>query len=199
MFLAHGLTRAGVDVAVYERYGDRTDGLYGYRVGIDPAGNRALRECLSPELFRTFVATCAYTPRHFDVLTEKMRVTATFPLRDDSDDVDSERSVSRATLRQILFIGMEDVCRQLTAAAAGEKDLLAAIGDYEAEMIPYGFARVADSLNNNGTRGDDPLYRPVVGRFVLSAARAYFGLTSRIPALRKKFLSDLYTYRGADF
>jgi hypothetical protein len=66
-------------------------------------------------------------------------------------------------------------------------------------MIPYGFARVADSLNNNGTRGDDPLYRPVVGRLTLSAARTYFGLSGRIPALRKKLLDDLYTYRGADF
>ncbi|MFJ4630120.1 hypothetical protein [Streptomyces sp. NPDC088847] len=42
---------------MYERYGSRRDGLYGYRVGIAPTGNRALRECLPPELFDTFVAT----------------------------------------------------------------------------------------------------------------------------------------------
>ena len=40
---------------------------------------------------------------------------------------------------------------QLVAAARGKKPLLKAIGDHEAEMIPYGFARVADSLENNGT------------------------------------------------
>src|SRR5687768_15978659 len=34
--LAHGLKRAGIDVAVYERDRTRTDGLHGYRVGIDP-------------------------------------------------------------------------------------------------------------------------------------------------------------------
>src|SRR2546423_10320503 len=105
MCLAHGLRRAGVSVAVYERSASRTDGLYGYRVGIDPTGNRALKECLPPELFATFVATCARPPRYFNVLTERMRTTASFPLRDRSDEVDSERSVSRQTLRQVLFTG----------------------------------------------------------------------------------------------
>ena len=428
MCLAHGLKQAGVSVAVYERYGSRRDGLYGYRVGIDPTGNRALKECLPPELFETFVATCARTPRHFNILTQNMRSTASFELRDDSDDVNSERSVSRSTLRQVLFTGMDDVvhygkvftryeqnpdgtvtaffadgtaatgdvlvaadgtrsavrqqflphatisdtgvtaiatktaltpetralltdevlnglslvfgtkgmigmvhvmefkwdangrpknpadaamldkwsglqfdntrdyinlsvwsshdhfpdgverqrgteliatalratgnwhpnlrrlfelsdpdaafavriatsapvdpwrtsnitllgdaihtmtpgqgvgantalrdasllCQQLVAANGGEKALLAAIGDYEAEMIPYGFARVAESLDNNGTSGNDPLYRPVSGRLALFAARSFFSVSSKVPALRRKFLDDLYTYRGAE-
>jgi 2-polyprenyl-6-methoxyphenol hydroxylase-like FAD-dependent oxidoreductase len=427
MCLAHGLKRAGVPVAVYERYGSRRDGLYGYRVGIDPTGNRALRECLPPELFDTFVATCARTPRHFNILTQSMRTTASFALPDSTDAIDSERSVSRSTLRQVLLTGMDDVvhhgkvftryeqnpdgtvtaffadgtsatgdvlvaadgtrsavrgqflphakirdtgvtaiatktaltpetrallgdevlnglslvfgtggmigmlhvmefkwdadgrpknpadaalldswsglqfdntrdyinlsiwsshqhfpdgaeklrgrelidtalraagnwhpnlrrlfelsdpdaafalrigtsepvepwpttnitllgdaihtmtpgqgvgantalrdaamlCRELVAAARGEKPLLTAVGDYEAEMLPYGFARVAESLNNNGTSGDDPLYRPVTGRLALLAARTYFGLTSRIPALRRKFLDDLRATRAA--
>ena len=107
--LAHGLKQAGVSVAVYERYAARTDGLYGYRVGIDPTGNRALKECLPPDLFETFIATCARSPKYFNVLTQKMKRTASIPLRDDSDDVNSERSVSRSTLRQLLFTGVEDV------------------------------------------------------------------------------------------
>src|ERR1700761_4597404 len=98
MCLAHGLKRDGVSVAVYERYGSRRDGLYGYRVGIDPTGNRALKECLPQELFETFVATCARAPRHFNILTQNKRSTASFDLRDDHDDVNSERSVSRSTL-----------------------------------------------------------------------------------------------------
>jgi hypothetical protein len=32
------------------------------------------------------------------------------------------------------------------AAQQDAKPLLAAIGDYQGEMVPYGFARVADSL-----------------------------------------------------
>ena len=431
MCLAHGLKRAGIDVAVYERYRNRSDGLHGYRLGIGPTGNRALRECLPPDLFATFMATCARSPRYFNVLTEKLRQTASFPLPPDTDLVDSERSVSRMTLRQVLLTGMEDVvhfdktfthyeqhdngtvtayfsdgtsvtgdllvgaegthsatrrqylphavvkdagsiniaskipltsrteallterlldgislifgtggimgvlhvmrfnwdrrgvpkpgvggtdaelierwpgllydntrdyinliiwstsrrfppdvmqmrdeplvrlaldltrnwhpnlrellersdpgscipvkvatsvpfepwkssnvtllgdaihtmtpgrgvgantalrdaallCRELAAATTGEKTLLQAVADYEAEMIPYGFARVADSLANSGTDGDDPLYRPVVGRFALMAARGYFGLTSRVPPLRRKFVAGMRAGRGAE-
>ncbi len=53
--------------------------------------------------------------------------------------------------------------RQLLAAEQGAKPLLEAIADYEAEMVPYGFARVADSLAQNGSSGNDPLHKPVVG------------------------------------
>jgi 2-polyprenyl-6-methoxyphenol hydroxylase-like FAD-dependent oxidoreductase len=426
MCLAHGLKRAGVSTAVYERYGSRQDGLYGYRVGIDPTGNRALKECLPPQLFDTFVATCARTPRYFNVLTERMRSTASIPLRGERGDIDTERSVSRSTLRQILFTGMDDVvhygkvfthyernpdgtvtahfddgssatgdvlvsaegtrsavrrqylphaevrdtgitalatktaltaetrallspevrqglslifgkggrmgmlhvmefpwdeqgrprnpqdaelldrwdglqydnardyinlsvwsshehfpadtaqlrgkelievilrstpdwdpglrrifeladpasafplriatsvpvdpwqptnitllgdaihtmtpgqgvgantalrdaailCRGLTRAAACHTDPVTAIGAYEAEIVPYGFARVADSLRSNGTHGDDPLYHPVKGRFALTAARGYFSLTGKVPAMRRKFLAEMESYRG---
>lgn len=431
MCLAHGLRRAGIEVSVHERYRTRSDGLHGYRIGIGGTGNRALRECLPPELFATFLATCARSPRYFNVLTEKLRQTASFPLPPDTDPLDADHAVSRMTFRQVLLSGMEDVvrfdktfthftqhdsgsvtahfadgtsadanllvgadgthsavrrqylphaevvdagsiniatkipltdrtrdllteriragislifggggmmgvlhvmefnwdrqgavkpdvaatdaaliadwpgllydntrdyinliiwsasrrfpsdvmqlrgtdlvrlaldlttgwhpnlrellhhadagscipvkvatsqpvqpwkssnvtllgdaihtmtpgrgvgantalrdaallCRQLALAAAGERTLLEAVADYESEMIPYGFARVADSLRNNGTSGDDPLYRPVVGRLALAAARGYFGVTHRVPPLRRKFINEIYQRRGAD-
>ena len=84
-----------------------------------------------------------------------------------------------------------------SAVWAGRVDLLPAIASYEAEMIPYGFARVADSLAENGTSGNDPLHKPVLGRAVLSASRAYFKAVDKVPSLQRKFLDDLYTYRGA--
>jgi hypothetical protein len=64
-------------------------------------------------------------------------------------------------------------------------------------MIPYGFARVADSLAQNGTSGDDSLYKRVIGRLMLAATRGYFRAVDRIPAVRRQFLSSLYTYRGS--
>lgn len=88
--------------------------------------------------------------------------------------------------------------RELTAAAQRQKPLLSAVADYKAQMIPYGFARVAESLGNNGTSGDDPLYRPVVGRLALFGVRSYFSAASKIGPLRRKFLADLYAYRGAE-
>ncbi|SCL45705.1 2-polyprenyl-6-methoxyphenol hydroxylase [Micromonospora citrea] len=429
--LAQGLRRAGISVAVYERYRSRGEGLLGYRVGIGPTGSRALRECLPPRLFDTYLATCARSPRYFNVITQRMRRTASFTLRPDTDPVNTERSVARMTLRQVLLTGMEDVvhfdktftrydqrddgtvtahfadgstatgdllvaadgthsavrrqylphavtrdagtvniatripltphtrrllperieqgislifgtggmmgvlhvmefkwdgdgtlkpgvdpadaallrdwpglrhdttrdninlviwstarrfpadvmqrrgedliqlalrlthnwhphlrelfaradpgsalpikvatsepvppwksstvtllgdaihtmtpgrgvgantalrdaallCRQLRLATAGDKTLLQAVADYEAAMVPYGFARVADSLNRSGTNGDDRMYKPVVGRLALLGARGYFGVTSRVPRLARKFVNDFYTYRGEE-
>ena len=71
--LSHGLVRAGIDVRVFERDGLRTDGLHGYRVGIDPDGSRALHALLPPDLYDTFVATCARAPRWFNMITEQLR------------------------------------------------------------------------------------------------------------------------------
>jgi 2-polyprenyl-6-methoxyphenol hydroxylase-like FAD-dependent oxidoreductase len=112
--LAHGLRRAGIDVAVYERDRTRADGLQGYRVGIDPDGSRALHRCLPPELYETFVATCARTPRYFSMLTERYRELLCLDGWDSAapdgavDPVDSEKSVSRMTLRQVLLTGLEE-------------------------------------------------------------------------------------------
>lgn len=427
--LAQGLRRAGISVAVYERYRTRAEGLLGYRVGIGPTGSRALRDCLPPDLFDLFLVTCARAPRWFTVVSQRLRETASFELRPDTDPVDTERSVARMTLRQVLLTGMEDVVhfgrtftrydqhgdgtvtahfadggtatgdllvaadgtnsavrrqylphavtrdagtiniatrvpltahthdllpprvrrgislifgtggmmgvlhvmefkwdadgrpkpglaesdaellrrwpglrhdntrdninlvvwstarrfpsdvmrrrgedlvrvaadltrtwhphlrellaradpasalpirvstsepvppwrsstvtllgdaihtmtpgrgvgantalrdanllrRQLIRAATGEKTLVQAVADYEAEMVPYGFARVADSLRRSGTSGDDRMYRPVFGRLALLGTRGYFRVTSRVPPLRRKFVDDFYTYRG---
>jgi 2-polyprenyl-6-methoxyphenol hydroxylase-like FAD-dependent oxidoreductase len=109
--LAHGLKRAGISVAVYERDPTRADGLHGYRVGINPDGSRALRACLPPELYDTFVATCARAPEYVNFLTEKRQELLSLNgfTEDDPDPVNSEKSVSRMTLRQVLLTGVEDV------------------------------------------------------------------------------------------
>ena len=62
--LAHGLLKQNLaTVTVYERDRTRMDGLQGYRVGISPGGSAVLNYCLPQELYQTFVATCARTPR----------------------------------------------------------------------------------------------------------------------------------------
>lgn len=107
--LAHGLKRAGIRVTVYERDRTRKDGLQGYRVGISPAGSYALKECLPSELYNLFVATCARPPRYFNMLTEQMSELLSMDRFSSDDPVDSEKSVSRMTLRQVLLTGLEDV------------------------------------------------------------------------------------------
>lgn len=107
--LAHGLKRAGISVRVFERDRTRRDGLYGYRVGISPAGSYAMKKCLPPELFDLFVATCARTPRYFNMLTEQMSELVSVDVTGTGDPVNSEKSVSRMTLRQVLLTGLEDI------------------------------------------------------------------------------------------
>ena len=107
--LAHGLVRAGIDVRVFERDALRTDGLHGYRVGIDPDGSRALHALLPPDLYGTFVATCARAPRWFNMLTEQLHEVLALEIPFEDDPVESEKSVSRMTLRQVLMTGLEDV------------------------------------------------------------------------------------------
>ncbi len=111
--LAHGLKRAGIDVRVFERDRTRVDGPQGYRVGISPRGSHALKECLPPNLFDTFVTTCARAPRYFNLLTEQFSEVLCFDEHDlplgGHDPVNSEKNVSRMTLRQVLLTGLEDV------------------------------------------------------------------------------------------
>ncbi|MFF3274810.1 FAD-dependent oxidoreductase [Streptomyces chrestomyceticus] len=108
MALAHGLKRAGISFAVYEREQTRSAGLHGYRVGINPDGSRALKYLLPPELFDTFRATCARAPKYFSFLREDLKPSLTLGLVDSDDPVNSEKSVSRMTLRQVLLTGIED-------------------------------------------------------------------------------------------
>jgi 2-polyprenyl-6-methoxyphenol hydroxylase-like FAD-dependent oxidoreductase len=111
--LAHGLRRAGISVAVYERdtSRSRSEGLQGYRVGIDPDGSRALHTCLPPELFDILVATCARSPQYSNMLTEQLKeVLSTDGWGSKpADPVNSEKSVSRMTLRQVLLTGLDEV------------------------------------------------------------------------------------------
>ncbi|OKI02570.1 FAD-binding monooxygenase [Streptomyces sp. CB02923] len=109
--LAHGLKRAGISCSVHERDRTRGGGLQGYRVGIDHDGSRALSQVLPPDLFDTFVATCARTPDRFNMFTEKYREVLSLDgfARASADGSGAERSVSRMTLRQILLTGIEEL------------------------------------------------------------------------------------------
>lgn len=111
--LAQGLRRADVDVAVYERDGTPTDRMQGYRVHINRAGSRALHACLPPHLFDAFVATAAAPNPQAGIgmYDHRMRELIWFDAGDDAtiDPVDSVKSVSRVTLRQVLLAGLDDV------------------------------------------------------------------------------------------
>ncbi|MBB6556557.1 FAD-dependent oxidoreductase [Nonomuraea rubra] len=71
------------------------------------------------------------------------------------------------------------LCRELSAAAAGDTDVVAAIGAYERQMSEYGFAAVRDSLRTA---------RRFVTRSPLARRgfRAFLRTAQRIPALKER-------------
>jgi 2-polyprenyl-6-methoxyphenol hydroxylase-like FAD-dependent oxidoreductase len=107
--LVHGLKRAGIGISVYERDLTPRDDQGGYRVGISPAGSRALKACVPPSVYELFVATCARAPRYFNMLTEHFSEVVCLEFEGEAADaVDGEKNVVRKTLRQVLLTGLED-------------------------------------------------------------------------------------------
>ncbi|WP_090012353.1 FAD-dependent oxidoreductase [Lentzea albidocapillata] len=100
--LAHGLRRAGVDVAVYERDLSRTDRLQGYRVHINPHGAAALKECLPAANWERFERSAGTDGNGFGFLTEQLK-----PLLVLDPDEEKHYSASRITLRQVLLDGLD--------------------------------------------------------------------------------------------
>jgi 2-polyprenyl-6-methoxyphenol hydroxylase-like FAD-dependent oxidoreductase len=107
--LLQGLKKAGVSAAVYERDRTRTDRLQGYRIHIDPDGSRALHECLPPDLFAAFEATCGTGTRGFNIVSHRLETLLHIDLAGavQNDPIARHRSVSRLTLRQVLLDGLD--------------------------------------------------------------------------------------------
>jgi 2-polyprenyl-6-methoxyphenol hydroxylase-like FAD-dependent oxidoreductase len=107
--LAHGLKQAGIAVCVYER--DRTprEDSGGYRVGISPAGSRALKALVPASVYELFVATCARAPRYFNMLTEQCSELLCLAIEGEAANaMDGEKNVIRRTLRRVLLTGLDD-------------------------------------------------------------------------------------------
>jgi salicylate hydroxylase len=111
--LAHGLRRAGVSVAVYERTRTRTDWLQGYRIHISPHGAAALHACLPPARWEAFVTTAGKPSAGFAFCTEQLRDLLFLPrgllAGEEVGPERSHHSVSRITLRHVLLDGLDDV------------------------------------------------------------------------------------------
>jgi 2-polyprenyl-6-methoxyphenol hydroxylase-like FAD-dependent oxidoreductase len=106
--LAHKLKQSGVNVSVFERDLVPNADTGGYRVGISPAGSRALKACVPPDLYDLFVATSARSPRYFNLVTERFSKLLRFDLSGVSADIaDGEKNVIRRALRRVLLRGLE--------------------------------------------------------------------------------------------
>jgi salicylate hydroxylase len=112
---AQGLKRAGIGVAVFERDRARGERLQGYRIHLAPYGCRALHASLPRELYGLFVATSGEPNRSLSFFDERLRNLLTLDTTEigvDLDDpIESHKSVSRITLREVLLTGLQDVVR----------------------------------------------------------------------------------------
>jgi salicylate hydroxylase len=108
--LAHGLHRAGVDVEVFERAASPDAFAAGYRIHIDPDGDRALRSCLPPQQVADYEAACGRPPRTFAFVDERLRELLAVEIAPAGAD-SGHRSINRYRLREILLSGLDDRVR----------------------------------------------------------------------------------------
>ena len=114
--LAHALRRRDIDVAVFERDTSPWDRPQGYRLHIDSDGVHALHQSLTPELYNLFDATSMKALPFTTIVDTNLAIQRRLPSdehgntqEDASQGLPSHVNVNRATLRQILFTGLEDL------------------------------------------------------------------------------------------
>ncbi|PRY39014.1 FAD-dependent oxidoreductase [Umezawaea tangerina] len=113
--LAQSLRGHGIDVALFERDPDPWDRPQGYRLHLDADARNAAREVLSDDLWAVFEATSYRTETFTTILGTDLSVIKRIPTADELDDrvwrsrVTGHANVDRATLRQILLHGLDDV------------------------------------------------------------------------------------------
>ncbi len=101
--LANGLSRAGVAVRVLER-GASGSFTAPYRLRIDPHGVRALADCLPPELFAAFEASCEPEHNSGSMLFDHQLNLVSPPAKAGVGR--SHAVTNRLTLREILLAGL---------------------------------------------------------------------------------------------
>jgi 2-polyprenyl-6-methoxyphenol hydroxylase-like FAD-dependent oxidoreductase len=114
--LAQGLLKAGVDVTVYERDAQLAARRQGYRLHVDARAGRALEQCLPPESFAVFQATCGDASTRLTVMSERLRIMSEQSLSEQGSAGSAadpyapatlSTSVNRQTLREVLATGLD--------------------------------------------------------------------------------------------
>jgi 2-polyprenyl-6-methoxyphenol hydroxylase-like FAD-dependent oxidoreductase len=134
--LAQGVRRAGAEVTVYERDGGLAGRRQGYRLHVDARAGLALQQCLPPELFAAFQATCGQAGTRLTVVSERLRVlkevTASDPAADRYAPGTLSTSVNRLTLREVLATGLDDAIvfgREVTGYHADDEGVRVRFAD----------------------------------------------------------------------
>ena len=119
--LAQGLLKSGVDVMVYERDAQLAARRQGYRLHVDARAGQALEQCLPPESFAVFQATCGDASTRLTVMSERLHIMSEQRLSEqrlsEQNGAGSaadpyaaatlSTSVNRQTLREVLATGLD--------------------------------------------------------------------------------------------
>ncbi|MGC5054753.1 FAD-dependent oxidoreductase [Micromonospora sp. DT48] len=117
--LAQYLTRAGVDVHVYERDPGPFVRRQGYRIILDQHGLEALRESLPRPLYRLALTTGDQPGGHMRFTDSRLRDAFTITFKDEPH---ATRQLDRLTLRSILQSGLDGRIHYGKAAVAVDSD-----------------------------------------------------------------------------
>ena len=114
--LAQALRQHDVEVEVFERDTSPWDRPQGYRLHLDSDGVNALYHSLTPELYHLFDATSMKPFPFTTIVDTNLAVQHRLPSDEHGSTQDhassglpSHMNVNRATVRQILFTGLEDL------------------------------------------------------------------------------------------
>ncbi|QIS19011.1 FAD-dependent oxidoreductase [Nocardia terpenica] len=166
-----------------ERYGVDLESL-------DPAGlHRLIGELTAdwaPELRRLIgesdPETATLLPIRTSVPIEPWPATTVTLLGDAIHSMTPFRGIgANVALRDAQLL-----CRKLIAADRREQGLVAAIGDYEREMIDYGFAAVRSSLAAAEQAVSD-------SRFGREAGKLFFRTVNAVPAVKRRVFAEFGT------
>src|SRR5471032_1464145 len=103
--LAQGLKRQGVPFDVFERDAALDSRPQGYRLRINADGQAALRDCLPPESYALFEASCAQDLGQVRALDVLLNSAAGW---NDAWDAVPDLKAHRQTLREVLLCGIAD-------------------------------------------------------------------------------------------
>jgi 2-polyprenyl-6-methoxyphenol hydroxylase-like FAD-dependent oxidoreductase len=88
------------------------------------------------------------------------------------------------------------LCQRLVAARDGQTTLLAAIHDYETQMIEYGFDAVRKSRKQ--MTASNPVHTPIVGRALLAGMRTGMRVVNHLPPVKNSMARAQRADRGHD-
>lgn len=137
--LAQMLKKNGINVQVFERDANASDRRQGYRLHLDADGILAIQESLPEKLFELFELTSTNPLAYTTILDTALKLKRRFPIDEYSKTehhietgVAKHLNVNRATLREILLIGLDDICHygaKLDHYEADEKGVTAFFED----------------------------------------------------------------------